>query len=53
MGILFFWSWFNLLSPEFTAIHKAAISVVWIIFDAAHPILAGALGIHLLRGGNR
>lgn len=51
IGILFFWNWFNLLSPNFTAIPLGAISLVWIIFDAGMPLLAGALGIHLLLGG--
>ena len=50
VGILFFWSWFNLLSPAFTAIHIGTASLVWIIIDAALPLLAGALGIHLLLG---
>ena len=48
IGILFFWSWFNLLSPNFTAIPLGTISLVWIIYDAGMPLLAGALGIHLL-----
>ena len=52
VGILFFWSWFNLLNPAFTAIHIGTVSLVWIIIDAALPLLAGALGIHLLLGSD-
>ena len=49
VGILFFWSWFNLLSPDFTAIGDQTASLVWIIIDAALPLFAGVTGIHLLR----
>lgn len=51
VGILFFWNWFNLLNPAFTAVRGETVSLVWIIIDAALPLLAGAAGIRLLRGG--
>ena len=51
IGILFFWSWFNLLNPAFTAIGSGTASLVWIVIDASLPLLAGAAGIHLLRSG--
>ncbi len=51
VGILFFWNWFNLLSPGFTAIGDETVSLVWIVIDAAVPLLAGVTGIHLLRSG--
>ena len=47
IGILFFWNWFNLLSPGFTAIGPETVSLVWIIIDAALPLLLGAMGAHL------
>ena len=50
-GIMFFWNWFNLLSPAFTAIGDETVSLVWIVIDAGVPLLAGATGIHLLRSG--
>ena len=50
VGILFFWNWFNLLSPGFTAIPPETVSLVWIIVDAALPLLWGATGVALLRG---
>ena len=50
VGILFFWNWFNLLSPGFTAIPPETVSLVWIIVDAALPLLWGATGIALIRG---
>lgn len=52
VGIIFFWNWFNILSPEFTAVGDDAISLAWIIIDAAVPLLAGVTGIRLLRGGS-
>ena len=51
IGILFFWNWFNLLSPAYNAIGPDAVSLTWIIIDAALPLLTGALGIHMLLRG--
>lgn len=48
IGIMFFWNWFNLISPAFNAIGPDATALAWIIIDAGLPILAGALGVHLL-----
>ena len=50
VGILFFWNWFNLLNPRFTAIHPAAIQQTWIIIDAGFPILAASLGMRVFKG---
>ncbi|MCY3989355.1 MAG: hypothetical protein OXF94_12345 [Gammaproteobacteria bacterium] len=49
VGIMFFWNWFNLLNPAFTAIGDDTVSLVWIVVDAGVALLAGAAGIHLLR----
>ncbi len=49
VGILFFWSWFNLLMPRFTAPGNDTATLVWILIDATLPLLLGAMGIHLLR----
>ncbi len=49
-GILYLWNWFNLLSPGFTAIPYETVTLVWIIVDAALPLLWGATGVALLRG---
>ena len=49
VGIMFFWNWFNLLSPAFTAIGDETVSLAWIIIDAGVPLLAGATGVRLLR----
>ena len=51
VSILFFWNWFNLHSPEFTAIGDETISLVWIVIDATLPLVTGAMGVHLVRGG--
>ena len=50
VSILFFWNWFNLRSPEFTAIGDETVSLVWIVIDALLPLVTGAMGIHLARG---
>lgn len=52
VGILFFWNWFMLFRPAFTAIHANTASLVWILFDATLPLLAGSLGMSLLRGND-
>ena len=52
VGIMFFWNWFILDSPEFTAVGAETASLVWILIDATLPLLTGAMGVFLLRGGN-
>ena len=52
VGIMFFWNWFILYSPAFTAIGADTASLVWILIDAALPLLTGAMGVFLLRGNN-
>ena len=49
VGIMFFWNWFNLLMPAFTAPGDDTVTLVWILIDATLPLLMGATGIHLLR----
>ncbi|MCE2440351.1 MAG: hypothetical protein J4F39_13090 [Candidatus Latescibacteria bacterium] len=49
VGILFFWNFFNLHSPGFTAIAPETVSAVWIVIDAALPLILGAMGASLLR----
>lgn len=50
-GILFFWNWFGISSAgqDFTAVSADTRGLVWIIFDALHPLLSGAMGAHLIR----
>ena len=52
VSILFFWNWFALLRPSFTAIRPETASLVWIIVDATLPLVTGAMGVHLIRSGN-
>lgn len=52
VGIMFFWNWFILHSPDFTAVGAETASLVWILIDATLPLLTGAMGVFLLRGGN-
>ena len=49
VAILFFWNFFNLHSPGFTAIAHEVVSAVWIVIDAALPLILGATGASLLR----
>ena len=52
-GILYVWNWFNLMSPGFTAIAEGTVSLVWIVVDAALPLLWGTAGFALLRDGGQ
>ena len=50
IAMLFFWNWFDVLideDPQDTDRH-----MVWIIVNTAAPLLWGALGMFLLRGGS-
>lgn len=49
IGIMFFWNYFNLLRPAFTAVGPDAASLAWIIIDATLPLLLGAMGMHLFK----
>ena len=50
-AILFFWNWFGIqgFAKDFTAVSSDTRGLVWIIFDAIHPLLSGAMGAHLIR----
>ena len=50
-AILFFWNWFGIqnFAKDFTTVSADTRGLVWIIFDAIHPLLSGAMGAHLLR----
>ncbi len=49
VGILFFWNFFNLHSPGFTAIAMETVSAVWIVINVALPLILAAIGISMLR----
>ena len=53
-AILFFWNWFGIsgVGQEFKGASPDVRSLVWIIVDALHPLLSGAMGAHLLRGAS-
>ena len=51
VGILFFWNWFNLHMPAWSAPGDDTVSLVWILVDAILPLLTGAAGVSLLRRG--
>lgn len=49
IAMLFFWNWFDLIiDSEPQGIHR---SIVWAIVNTMGPLLWGALGMYLLRGG--
>ena len=37
--------------PAFTAPGEDTVTLVWILIDATLPLLLGAMGVFLLRGG--
>ena len=51
VGMLFFWNWFDLLvkAGEQEGVHHR---IIWIIVDASLPLLSGAMGMFLIRGGS-
>ena len=51
--IIFLWNWFGIsgVAADFTAVSADIRGMTWILFDAAFPLLNGALGVHLLRSG--
>ncbi len=49
VSILFFWNWFNHLSPSFAAIGAGTVALVWILIDALLPLVLGAMGVHMLK----
>lgn len=51
MGILFCWNWFNTLTPGFSAVGADPRNLVWLLINATLPLLAGSMGIYLLRQG--
>ncbi|MDE2773385.1 MAG: hypothetical protein OXI46_06725 [Gemmatimonadota bacterium] len=50
LGIMFLWNWFNQISPGFTAIGSDTVALVWILLDAALPLLWVTMGMFLLCG---
>ena len=44
VAMLFFWNWFNSLSPAFAGTHPAVVSATWTVLDVAMPLLCISLG---------
>ena len=49
VGILFFWNWFDVLSPAFTAVGDDVIKLTWAFIGVALPPLSAAMGISMLK----
>ena len=49
VGILYFWNWFNDLSPAFTAIGGDVITITWTIVGVALLPLSAAMGVSMLK----
>ncbi len=49
VGILFFWNWFNYVSPSFTAVGDDTVTLVWGFIDAILPPLLLAMGMCVLK----
>ncbi len=54
VAVFFFWNWFGIINPgrDYTPTQTDTASMVWMIVDAALPLLNGALGVHLLRNSD-
>lgn len=50
VGILLLWSYFTLLNASYAPTGPDAATVIWMLIDAALPLLLGAAGADLLRG---
>ena len=49
VGILFFFNWFNYMTPSYTAVGPDAMAVIWAFVDAALSLLCLAMGLALWR----
>ncbi len=49
VGILFFFNWFNYMTPSYTAVGPDAMAVIWAFIDAALPLLCLGMGLALWR----
>ena len=49
VGILFFFNWFNYMTPSYTAVGPDAMAVIWALVDAALSLLCLAMGLALWR----
>ena len=50
VALLYYWNWFCTLNLGY-APGQAALGLSWKATDVAFPVLAGALGVAMLRGG--
>ena len=50
VALLYYWNWFGTLNPDYAPGQKA-LGITWKITDVAFPVLAGTLGLSMLRGG--
>ena len=50
VALLYYWNWFGTLSPGY-APGQTALPFTWKLTDVAFPVLAGTLGVSMLRGG--
>ncbi len=53
VGIMFFWNWFQVSNDRYTSIGIDVHALIWLFIDAALPLLAVTLGLHLARGAGR
>ena len=47
--ILFFWNWFDVLSPGFMAVGDDVVKLTWVFIGVALPPLSAAMGISMLK----
>ena len=49
VALLYYWNWFSALNPDYAPGQKV-LGYSWKATDVAFPVLAGALGVSMLRG---
>lgn len=51
-ALLFFWNWFDRLAGGDVFQDSVTRRIAWIMLDAVFPLITGAMGMYLWRGGS-
>ena len=52
VALLYYWNWLGSLHPDY-APARSALGVTWKMTDVAFPVLAGSLGVAMIRSSRR
>lgn len=50
-ALLFFWNWFDRLAGGDVSQESVTRRLAWVMLDAIFPLISGAMGMYLWRGG--